>query len=189
MIKKQFNQILFLFLVGLFLFAHGISSNGQVKDQSDSIQMIKKHSPRRAVVYSMVCPGLGQIYNKKFWKVPLIYGVGGCFAYYSCYNQLKYTKFRNAYIANESNKNRALIDGKYYDYEILFNGMRYYERLRTLSVAGLGAVYLLQIIDAMVDANFFYYDVSDDLSLRIQPLIIENPGVTAAVGIGVSFEW
>ena len=187
--KKQFNQVLFLFLAGLFLFANGISSNGQAKDQGDSIQMIKKHSPRRAVVYSMICPGLGQIYNRKSWKVPLIYGAVGFCTYYSCYNQLKYTKFRNAYITNEPTKNRAWIDGKYYDYEILFRGMRYYERLRTLSIAGIGAVYLLQIIDAMVDADFFYYDVSDDLSLRIQPLVIENRGLTAVVGIGVSFEW
>jgi hypothetical protein len=189
MVKKQFSQILFLFLAGLFLFAHGTSSNGQVKDTGDSIQLIKKHSPRRAVVYSMICPGLGQIYNQKFWKVPVIYGAGGLFAYFSCYNQLKYTKFRNAYITNEPNKTKAFIDGKYYEYEILFNGMRYYERLRTLSMAGLGAVYLLQVVDAMIDAEFFSFDVSDDLSIKIQPAVIENPGITSSVGFGVRFEW
>ncbi|MBN2812602.1 MAG: hypothetical protein JXQ80_00925 [Bacteroidales bacterium] len=143
-----------------------------------------KHSPRTALVLSLICPGLGQAYNKKYWKIPFIYGAGGAFLYYVNYNQMKYTKFRKVYndYTNDKNDGTAIIDGMLYYSQSYERGMNGYRRYRDLSVAGLAAIYLINAIDAMVDANFTRYDVSDDLSMKIEPSLIDNPGSLASVG-------
>jgi hypothetical protein len=140
------------------------------------------------VVYSVLFPGLGQIYNGKYWKLPVIYAAGGTFAYFIAYNQLKYEKFRDAYM-NGTEGTSMMIDGTYYKYDILPRGRDFYRRYRDLSVLGLGAIYLLNIVDAMVDAHFFYYDVSDDLSMRLEPALINNPGGASALGLGLNFRF
>jgi hypothetical protein len=146
------------------------------------------HSHRKAVLYSFICPGLGQVYNKKYWKIPFIYGGGGAFLYFINYNQLKYKKFRNALFDQKVTQEDVVIDGYPYRYESLGQGRDYYRRYRDLSVAGLAAIYLLNVIDAMVDAYFYYYDISDDLSLKVEPAVIQNIGLmgeTASLGIRI----
>lgn len=138
-----------------------------------------KHSPRTALMLSLICPGLGQAYNKKYWKIPFIYGAGGAFLYYVSYNQMKYKKFRDA-VYEFGVDGEAIIDGGRYNN--LDGGRDFYRRNRDLSAAGLAAIYLINVIDAMVDANFSRYDVSDDLSMRIEPSVIDNPGALASVG-------
>lgn len=150
---------------------------------------LRTHSVKKAVIYSLICPGLGQIYNKKYWKIPFIYGAGGAFMYYINYNQDKYKKFRTALFDNRQTQNPAVIDGYEYQYESLENGMNYYRRYRDLSVAGTAAIYLLNVIDAMVDASFFYYDISDDLTMRVEPAVIQNIdniGTTASLGFRIN---
>lgn len=168
-----------------FLLLSSFPSAAQPQDTSSASAVVRKHSPSLAILYSAVCPGLGQVYNKKYWKLPIIYGAGGGFAYFVGYNQLKYKKFRDAYESGDPDT-PALIDGIYYDYEILPRGRDYYRRYRDLSALGLAVIYFLNIIDAMVDATFFHYDVSDDLSMRVEPVIIESPGMTAAVGFRIN---
>lgn len=172
----------------LLLLAYSSCVNAQVQDTYPADSLVHKHTPRKAVVYSLVCPGLGQVYNKKYWKLPIIYGAGGAFAYFIGFNQLKYQKFRDAYIRETAKPihGSAIIDGHNYPYEILQRGMDGYRRYRDLSVFGLGAIYLLNVVDAMVDAHFFYYDVSDDLSMRLSPVLIESPGMTAAIGFRIN---
>jgi hypothetical protein len=148
-----------------------------------------EHSPRKAVMYSLIFPGLGQIYNKKYWKIPFIYGGTGAFLYYVSYNQLKYKKFRNALFDQQQTQNPVVIDGFLYDYENLDNGRDYYRRYRDLSIAGLAAMYLLNVIDAMVDAYFVNYDITDDLSFKLEPAVIQNTGLvgeTASLGFRIN---
>jgi hypothetical protein len=173
-------------MAGLLLLLSARLVNSQVQDTSSVADLIHKHSPRKAMIYSMICPGLGQIYNNKYWKLPVIYGAGGFFAYFIGYNQLKYKKFRDAYVNGAATKAPAIIDGAPYEYEILSRGRDYYRRYRDLSVFGLGAIYFLNIVDAMVDADFFYYDVSDDLTIRLEPSVIESPGMTATIGFRIN---
>ena len=163
---------------------HCTVMHAQDRDTAFVQQEVHDHSPRKATLYSVLLPGLGQVYNQKYWKVPIIYGAGGAFAYFVGFNQVKYKKFRDAYVNGEPGT-PALIDGQYYDYEILPRGRDYYRRYRDLSALGFGAIYLLNIVDAMIDASFFYYDVSDDLSLQIQPVILENSDMTATLGVGI----
>jgi hypothetical protein len=160
-------------------------TEAQTSDTVTVDTTLRKHSPRKAIIYSAVFPGLGQIYNKKYWKLPIIYGAGGAFGYYVSYNQQKYVKFRDAFDAGDTGE-PVLIDGELYDYDVLARGRDYYRRYRDLSALGVAVIYFLNIVDAMVDAHFFYYDVTDDLSMRVEPAIIENRGMTAAVGLRIN---
>jgi hypothetical protein len=141
---------------------------------------------------SAIIPGLGQAYNKKYWKVPIIYGAGGAFAYYLGYYQDKYSKFRTAIETGEEG-GTYVIDGRSYAYDRLDAGRDFYRRYRDLNIAGIGLIYFLNIVDAMIDAHFFYYDVSDDLTMHIQPAVLNNPGVfsyhgaTSSLGLQINF--
>ncbi len=151
---------------------------------------INNHSPRKAVLYSMILPGLGQVYNRKYWKIPFIYGGAGAFLYYVSYNQMKYRKFRDALFENKPTGEDAIIDGYRIPYSSLDRGTNYYRRYRDLSIAGLAGMYLLNVIDAMVDAYFVRYDITDDLSLKLEPAVIQNIGImgeTASLGFRINF--
>jgi hypothetical protein len=167
------------------LFVVFFAANAQEQDSSSVKTSVKQHSPQKATLYSALFPGLGQVYNKKYWKLPIIYGAGGAFAYYVGFNQQKYKKFKDA-LYNGPPDQPALIDGTYYDWDVLENGRDYYRRYRDLSALGVALIYFLNVVDAMVDAHFFYYDVSDDLTMKVEPAIIENPGMTAAVGFRIN---
>lgn len=130
----------------------------------DSTQ-IKKHSPVRATVFSAVMPGLGQAYNKKYWKIPIIYaGIAGI-VYLIDFNHDGYVNYKKMYIAESElpSPNPSYL-GLYEDYA------QAYRRNRDLSVIGLLAFWGLNVIDANVDAHFFNYDISPDLSLEVKPV-------------------
>jgi hypothetical protein len=184
LIKKQICYNACLLLASVLLFSV-TNSKAQEQDTTTIRANTLKHNPRKAVFYSMIVPGLGQVYNHKYWKVPIIYGAGGAFAYFVNFNQVKYKKFRDAYV-NGSPNQQVLIDGQYYNYDILPRGRDYYRRYRDLSVLGFGAIYLLNIIDAMVDAHFYFYDVGNDLTMRIDPVVFDNFGITSAIGLRIN---
>jgi hypothetical protein len=146
----------------------------------------KVHSPHKAALYSAILPGLGQAYNKKYWKIPLVYGGFAAFGYFIGWNNNNYQISKNAY--------RDLTDGddattsylklkqiSYYnldnpsDVERLKHGLLrrqdYFRRNRDLLVILTVGFYGLNIIDASVDAHFFNWDISDDLTLRWQPTL------------------
>ena len=141
-----------------------------LKPAADLSQKINKHSPHKATIYSAILPGLGQAYNKKYWKIPVIYGLTGVLTYFAVDNNKEYIIYKDAY-KWRLDDNSATVDkfeGIYSDEDlrILKN---YYRRNRDLSFIGMGVVYLLNVVDAAVDAHLFYFDVSDDLSLKVQP--------------------
>ncbi len=175
-------KIKIVFIISLF-FCINIFS--EVKAQKDSsvidsakILRIQRHSVGKAVLFSAVLPGLGQIYNRKIWKVPLIYG-GFALSYY-------YIDFYNGkmnYFIDQYNSHAGNADLQSYDKQ----GIDFYRRNRDLNIILFAGVYLLNIIDASVDANFFKFDVSDDLSLRIQPTVLPVNMAHSAVGLRCSF--
>ena len=184
-----------LLITGLFLIFFPSAVNAQETDTVDVNELVvndtigvREHSPRKAVIYSLIFPGLGQAYNKKYWKIPFIYGAGGAFLYYVNFNHTKYIKFKDALFQSKAG-DRVVIDGFIYSFESLDQGRDYYRRYRDLSVAGLAAIYLLNVIDAMVDATFFHYDISDDLSMKFEPAVIQNiamTGTTASLGFRIN---
>ncbi len=126
----------------------------------------------------MALPGLGQAYNKKYWKIPIIYAGFGYLAYNISKNNKEVKAFTEAY-RFLSNGDSIPPYNKYansgYDQGQLLSGREYYVRNVELSVIFTAALYLLNVVDAAVDAHFFDYDISEDLSLNVQPIIIRTP--------------
>jgi hypothetical protein len=155
------------------------SSKVQVKKVpavKDSARLAIEAMPRRAAMRSLMLPGLGQIYNKRWWKVPLVYGgfigIGLVFEfnnrnYQAQFRELNPQKTQNPLYSAYTNEGIIQIKDSY-------------RRDRDLSVlAGLG-FYAVTIIDAYVDAKFFRFDISDELSLRIQPSMDQVPVYASA---------
>ncbi len=128
--------------------------------------------PQKAALYSALLPGLGQIYNRKIWKVPVIYVGFGTFIYYVDRNQRYYLDLKNKLMD-------PLYELKYFvgDFteEQLTTGKDIYKRWRDMSILGSVGFYVLQILDATVDAYLFNWDVDEDISLKIEPVNIPGP--------------
>jgi len=139
---------------------------------------LKKHSPARAALYSAVLPGLGQAYNKKYWKIPIVYAGFGVFAYFITKNHQEYIKYREAYNYVVSGDSTYINNDYAYKYneEQLRDAKNYYRRNLEFTYILTGIWYILNILDASVDAHFFDFDIADDLTLRIDP-IIEQPRI------------
>jgi hypothetical protein len=159
-------------------------SQDELFQQEDSV---KKHSPKKAVLLSTCLPGAGQVYNhfaiskgkrKAFWKVPLIYAGLSAATYFLIQNQLTQNALKIDYI---NRKNGGTPDTRWIQFDddgILMLYNQYLTR-RDLSMLGVGAVYLVQMIDAGIEAHFVNFDVSEDLSMKITPTIlgVSSPGL------------
>jgi hypothetical protein len=166
----------------------------------------KIHSPHKATFYSAILPGLGQAYNKKYWKIPLLYAGIGALGYAIHFNSTNYTKYKNAYrdfiIRDPGNKSYEKVipvnltieqvEGPYAEWfeQALDNKRQYYKRYRDLCYIGMAAIYVLNLIDATVDAHFYNFDVSDDLSMKIRPVIMDqHPFFGNTLGIQLSLNF
>lgn len=141
------------------------------------------HSAHKASVYSAILPGAGQVYNKKYWKVPIIYAGIGSSIYFAVDNQNKWSQYRDAY--NERKNGETDPYAEVYTDSQLITIMDYYERNRDLSYILAAAVYLLNIVDASVDAHLFDFEVNENLSLQIRPSYLEQ---AKHVQSGLSFQ-
>ena len=132
--------------------------------QSDENKFNKK-----AAILSTACPGLGQIYNKKYWKTPIIYLALGSTMYYYLENDKKYNDYKSAYIARNDNDENTLDAFPDYTNNNLITLKDYYRNSRDLSLFLFLLSYFLNIIDASVDAHFMNYNLNDNLSLQLKP--------------------
>lgn len=144
-------------------------------------------SPKRALWLSLVLPGAGQIYNRKYWKLPIVYGgFVGC-AYAMRWNNMMYKDYSQAYMdimdddPNTQSYNQFLHLGNKVDesnkdyYQDLFRKRKdRYRKWRDMSFFCMVGVYLLSVVDAYVDASLSEFDISKDLSLRVAPSVLEN---------------
>lgn len=128
-----------------------------------------KHSPKKAALFSAVLPGLGQAYNKKYWKIPIIYAGVATTLYFANKNHQEFKTFKSAYLSRVDDDPSTIDDLPLYSDANLLTLTEYYRRNRDLFVIGTVVVYALNVIDAAVDAHLFYFDVSDDLSLNVLP--------------------
>lgn len=135
------------------------------------------HSVKRATVLSASFPGLGQFYNKKYWKMPLVYGAMGTTIYFAIDNHRQYRRFLDAfYIRIDEDPNTFDEFVNIYTRESqLIELQDYYRKYRDFNIILTGFTYALQIIDAHVDAHLFYYNIDDNLSFDWQPTIIQSP--------------
>lgn len=164
--------------------------------------------PTKALWLSLVLPGAGQIYNRKYWKLPIIYGgFLGC-AYALTWNQMMYRDYSQAYldIMDDDPNTKSYLDmlppryditGREDQFKKIFKRKKdFYRRYRDLSAFCFIGVYLLSVVDAYVDAQLSEFDISPDLSMKVEPAVIGTPklmgGTTsgrAAYGVGCSLRF
>ncbi|MBP1646192.1 MAG: hypothetical protein H6Q16_1767 [Bacteroidetes bacterium] len=186
------------FLLSIFFLLITLCSQGQVIDtinssSKDTINNIntpkkeiskieKKHSPLKASLYSAIVPGLGQIYNRQTWKVPVIYVAEGALLYLAVTNYNGAQKFKDEYLLR-SNNIQVGRNPNYANYpdESIYNLYYAYEKNFELSIVAGALVYILNIVDAMVYAHLFDFDISPNLSMNLTPyylpsVLSPNPG-------------
>lgn len=157
-------------------FVFSLPLTAQLNNQ-DSTRLTKEEkkkiysSPRKASIMSAIVPGLGQAYNRKYWKVPVIYAGLGVSSYFFYTNNGWYNDYRRALRAAAAigGPGNAVVDGVLYTTEDLKTQKVFYRKRRDFAGMAIGIIYLLNIIDANVDAHLKTFDVSDDLSLRLMP--------------------
>lgn len=158
-------------------------------------------SVSRATTLSVICPGAGQIYNKSYWRVPIVIGGFATTIYCIDWNNRGYQRFKKAYRLRFDydehpelypNGSQDEFQGRYAS-SFLKNLRNSYRRNRDLCIILTAGIYLLQIMDAHVDAHMRDYDISDDLSVEVSPVIdysyMPGMGTTASMGMNLSFKF
>lgn len=141
-------------------------------------------TPAKAAFFSAVLPGLGQAYNKKYWKIPLVYGALGTGMYFYISNNKNYHKYRDAYKSRL--EGYVTDDLAFLDNNRLIAGQKFYQRNRDLSALVTLAFYALNIIDANVDAALIQFNVDENLSVK--PFIYPND-VTLKTNVGLTLNY
>ncbi|WP_426091635.1 DUF5683 domain-containing protein [Flavobacterium sp. DSR3-2] len=177
--------VLFLFTVGnTTVFAQTETEAVLVAEDTLKSNDIDPLTPAKAAFYSAVLPGLGQAYNKKYWKIPLVYGVLGTSIYFYVDNNKKYHQYRDAY---KSRLEGSVTDDlAFLDNNRLIAGQKFYQRNRDLSALMTVAFYALNILDANVDAALIQFNVDENLSVR--PILYPND-VTLKTNVGLTFNY
>jgi len=148
-------------------------------------EVINPLSPAKAAFYSAVIPGLGQAYNKKYWKIPLVYGGLAIGYYFYNTNNKEYQSFRAAY----KRRLEGFNDDQYvgiYSTQTLINGQKVFQRNRNISLMVTVGLYVLNIIDANIDAHLMQFNVNEKLSIK--PDIYQND-ITFKHNLGLSLNY
>lgn len=156
--------------------AYPVKQNKEARN--DSVPE-KSHSITRAAVYSAVLPGLGQAYNRKYWKIPIIYAGFGVIGYFIWSNTQEFNQYKEAYVYTANGETYEIdnpLVGRY-NLTQLKDGMDYYKRNRDLSYIIGGVWYIANVLEAYVDAHFFDYDISEDLTMRVSPSAVSVPAI------------
>lgn len=163
---------------------------------SESIQISKDESidplaPSRAAFYSAVLPGLGQAYNKKYWKIPIVYAALGTSTYYYIENNKQYKRYRDAFKLGENGKPHEF-DGTNGNSELsreaLMRAQTQFKENRDLSLLITVGLYALQIVEASVNAHLLQMNTFDDISFN--PNLIIDPISNKVVGgLAISYSF
>jgi hypothetical protein len=183
LLRNSIFVLLVLISCNLFGQALEVDSTKITKVATDAE---KVHSPKKATIYSAILPGLGQAYNKKYWKIPIIYVGFGTIGYFIRWNNGNYKTYKLAYsdLTDDDPTTDSYLDleaTQYYDltnptdYNNFKSGLskqsEYYHRNRDLLAICFFGFYGLNIIDASVDAHLFDFDISEDLTMNWQPAV------------------
>lgn len=218
-LKNIIKIIVFLIAAAMFCFQDIAAQNFVIQQdtilQRDTIpaRTEKKitRDPLKATMLAFAFPGLGQIYNRKYWKIPLVYAGFGGVIYAIGFNSSHYNDYMKAYqdftdkIPETDSYARFVRGMEPSEYDPvkfpkdakeanaswvrdgLLKNVDYYKRYRDLSYIGLAAWYLISALDANVDASLFNYDISDNLDMSLAPMQISSPEFIGA-GLNVSFK-
>ncbi len=163
--------------------------------QSDTVKVEEVFipSPRKAALLSATIPGMGQIYNRKYWKVPIVYAGFGALGYAIYFNNKYYKSLKMEYAFRIGGYPESYLDPEYRNAtnDAVKRVRDSYRRDLELSYIGVGVFYLLTILDATVDAHLADFDVGEDLSLHIRPQVqqIQGFGLNKGIGPGLSLSF
>ena len=184
-------------------YSSSIYAQGTTLNDSTSVVV---HSPKKATYLALI-PGAGQIYNKKYWKLPIIYSGFAVIGYFAITNRIEYLKYNEAYVCTLNGNQNNLVTSydssqeafvcdvntnycsdlsRKYTTEQLKSARDYYRRNMELSYIILVAWYGLQILDATVDAHLYNWEVNDNLSVRVEPTIQQIPSQVQQIVPGSS---
>ncbi len=189
------NKVIFLLFFCCFVF--------QIQAQEDSLSMKTERirvknslenprpynplAPAKAAFYSAVLPGLGQAYNGKYWKIPLVYVGLGTGVYFYINNNKQYYRYRDAYKSRLAGQTDDEFQGLLSD-ESLIDAQKHFQRNKELSLLLTAAMYILNILDANVDAHLQQFNVSEDLSFK--PVMnYEKDTGDQSVGLSLNFQF
>lgn len=167
---------------------NGLKDQGIVVDGSLKKREVNPLAPSKAAFYSAILPGMGQIYNKRYWKVPIVWGALGVGIYAYTFNNGEYNRFRDAF----KRRRAGFFDDEFYDINnsgivpgspdisdaALQDAQERFQRDRDLALAITIGLYILNIVDANVDAHLKQFNVDDDLALDVKPFLDYNPVTT-----------
>lgn len=206
------------FFASIILFILCFSLEAQefnVPKDSLSISVSKQKkvlSPKKASIYAALFPGLGQVYNGKYWKLPIVYGGYAGLIYVLGWNNNNYTDYFEAYKTmskyqtvvqmSQSDKDylNDLFKIPYWNLNVnparfetfktqLKSGKDFYRRSRDMSIIMIAALHVLSIIDASVDANLFDFEINDDLSMRLNPMPVTYGNGPKVIGLNIAFNF
>jgi hypothetical protein len=172
--KNRFHLIVLFFVLSLqFCKAQNELQVTDVTVANDTIKKTKINplAPAKAAFYSAILPGLGQAYNKKYWKIPIVYGAIGTSIYSYVWNNKKYHLYRDAYKSRLKGLQTDEFVG-IYDNQRLISAQKFHQRNRDLSMLVACGFYILNIVDANIDAHLMQFNVNENLS--ITPELQEN---------------
>jgi len=182
---KSFFSIACLFIFPFVIFSQEItteiSQDSIIETSLESIAL----KPIKVSFYSAILPGLGQAYNKKYWKLPVVYAALGTSTYYYIYNNNRYQEYRTAF------KLHQLGQGESSQYptlslDVLQQAQKFHKKDRDLSMMLTFGLYFLQIIEASVDAHLQYHNIDNKLSLA--PTLIREP-ISGTVGLAANLTY
>lgn len=209
------NHIFFVFVLLISLSAFGQKTDSIPDKGADSIKTnLKKRgvvvqeasfekveinplAPSKAAFYSAVFPGLGQVYNKRYWKVPIVYGALGLSIYTYSINNTNYKSVRRAFKSRLAgftsdefyplNTGEIVVGSPRVSDTALQDAQERYQRDRDLALLVTIGLYVLNVIDANVDAHLKQYNVSDQLSMDVKPFLQLNE-VTGSPNYGLAMQ-
>ncbi|MBK6264732.1 hypothetical protein JKA74_06760 [Marivirga sp. S37H4] len=153
-----------------------------------------EHSPRLAAMYSAAIPGLGQFYNEKYWKIPIVYSLGVFAAFQIKSNHQNFMLFRNAYInIVDGNPTNDIELQRFYDRglttESIERRVERFKRDRDYWIILAGLFYVLNIVDATVDAHLREFNINPDLSIKVEPTLHRSPYNNMQAGLTFSLRF
>lgn len=169
-------------------------------------------SPKKASIYAALFPGLGQVYNGKYWKLPIVYGGYAGLIYVLGWNNNNYNDYFDAYktmskyqtVVQMSKADKDYLNNlfkiPYWDLNInptrfetfksqLKSGKDFYRRSRDMSVIMIAALHVLSIIDASVDANLSDFEINDNLGMHVEPMPMNFGNGPQVIGVNIAFNF
>lgn len=156
---------------------------------SNAPAKIQKFSPIKAGLYSAVLPGLGQFYNKKYWKIPIVWGAVGTGVGIAIWNDKNYRRYRNAFVAELNGLPHEFSGIRGVDKDVLGNAQDRFKRQRDYAIGIAGLIYILNIVDAVVDAHL--YEGRKDPDLALTPAVINDrfSNYESKAGLALTFKF